>query len=60
MIMVHGDDKVKPEWLLYLVISMYLDHDSNGACGEAIACEMKYKIPIKKKIMKLPCHLHAP
>jgi len=49
MIMVHGDDKVKPEWLLYLVISMYLDHDSNGACGQSIAHEMKYEIPFNLK-----------
>ena len=49
MIMVNGDDKVKPEWLLYLVISMYLDHDSNGACGQSIAHEMKYEIPFHLK-----------
>ena len=38
---------------------MHHDHDSNGACGKAIAHEMKYKNP-NDKTVSLPCHLHGP
>ena len=64
MIVVHGDDKVNSPFYRWYFIFQFLcyglttrtigvmilvhDHDSNGSCGQSLACEMEYEIPTIK------------
>ena len=58
MIMVHGDDKVNSPFYRWYFIFHFLchglvhDHDSNGLCGQPLACEMEYEIRLSKYNIK--------